>query len=135
MKCRHCQSQLHQKILDLGYSPPSNSFLTVEDLNKPEVYFPLRVYVCHECWLIQTADYVDENTVFPDSYVYFSSTSSSWLEHAKNYSQMIVKRLELNNESKVIEIASNDGYLLKNFNDMGIPNFGIEPTKSTADAA
>jgi hypothetical protein len=135
MKCRHCQSLLQQKILDLGFSPPSNSFLIDEDLNKPEVYFPLRVYVCHECWLIQTADYVDENIVFPDSYVYFSSTSRSWLEHAKNYSQMIVKRLGLNNESKVIEIASNDGYLLKNFNEMGIPNFGIEPTKSTADAA
>lgn len=135
MNCRHCQSHLRHKILDLGFSPPSNSFLSESDLNKPEVHFPLRVYVCGECWLIQTADYVDEYTAFPDSYVYFSSTSSSWLEHAREYSSMIVKRLGLAQSSKVIEIASNDGYLLRNFNELGIPNFGVEPTKSTADAA
>jgi hypothetical protein len=135
MNCRHCGSQLNQQVLDLGFSPPSNSFLTADELNKPETYFPLRVYVCGECWLIQTADFVDENLVFPESYVYFSSTSSSWLEHAKQYSRMIVKRLSLTVDSKIIEVASNDGYLLKNFNEMGIPNFGIEPTKSTADAA
>lgn len=135
MNCRHCHTNLQNKVLDLGYCPPSNSFLSLEDLNRPETYFPLRVYVCQECWLIQTSDFVDENTVFPDSYVYFSSTSSSWLEHAKNYSEMIVRRLGLNGESQVVEIASNDGYLLRNFNEMGIPNFGIEPTRSTADAA
>ena len=135
MNCRHCSSQLNQQVLDLGFSPPSNSFLTADELNKPETYFPLRVYVCGECWLIQTADFVDENLVFPESYVYFSSTSSSWLEHAKQYSRMIVERLSLTSNSQIIEVASNDGYLLKNFNEMGIPNFGIEPTKSTADAA
>jgi hypothetical protein len=135
MNCRHCSSQLNQQVLDLGFSPPSNSFLTADELNKPETYFPLRVYVCGECWLIQTADFVDENLVFPESYVYFSSTSSSWLEHAKQYSRMIVERLSLTANSQIIEVASNDGYLLKNFNEMGIPNFGIEPTKSTADAA
>lgn len=135
MNCRHCGSQLNQLVLDLGFSPPSNSFLTADELNTPEIYFPLRVYVCGECWLIQTADFVDENLVFPESYVYFSSTSSSWLEHAKQYSRMIVERLSLTADSKIIEVASNDGYLLKNFNEMGIPNFGIEPTKSTADAA
>ena len=135
MNCRHCSSQLNQQVLDLGFSPPSNSFLTADELNKPETYFPLRVYVCGECWLIQTADFVDENLVFPESYVYFSSTSSSWLEHAKQYSRMIVERLSLTSNSQIIEVASNDGYLLKNFNEMGIPNFGIEPTKSTVDAA
>lgn len=135
MNCRHCSSQLNQQVLDLGFSPPSNSFLTADELNKPETYFPLRVYVCGECWLIQTADFVDENLVFPESYVYFSSTSSSWLEHAKQYSRMIVERLSLTSNSQIIEVASNDGYLLKNFNEMGIPHFGIEPTKSTADAA
>jgi hypothetical protein len=135
MNCRHCGSQLNQQVLDLGFSPPSNSFLTADELNKPETYFPLRVYVCGECWLIQTADFVDENLVFPESYVYFSSTSSSWLEHAKQYSRLIVERLSLTADSKIIEVASNDGYLLKNFNEMGIPNFGIEPTKGTADAA
>jgi SAM-dependent methyltransferase len=135
MNCRHCGSQLNQQVLDLGFSPPSNSFLTADELNKPETYFPLRIFVCGECWLIQTADFVNENLVFPETYVYFSSTSSSWLEHAKQYSRMIVKRLSLTADSKVIEVASNDGYLLKNFNELGIPNFGIEPTKSTADAA
>lgn len=135
MKCRHCQVTLQQKILDLGNTPPSNSFLNIEDLSKPEMFFPLKVFVCHECWLIQTVDYVDARTVFPDSYVYFSSTSKSWLEHAREYVDMIVGRLELDGESKVIEIASNDGYLLRNFNHLGIPNTGIEPTKSTADAA
>jgi hypothetical protein len=135
MKCRHCRFQLHQKVLDLGFAPPSNSFLSEEDINKPEMFFPLRVYVCQECWLIQTADFLDEKTVFPDSYVYFSSTSTSWMQHAKRYTQMIVKRLSLDGQSKVIEIASNDGYLLRNFNELGIPNLGIEPTNSTANAA
>jgi SAM-dependent methyltransferase len=85
--------------------------------------------------LIQTADFVDENMMFPESYVYFSSTSQSWMEHARNYVEMIVERLSLGPASTVIEIASNDGYLLRNFNDLGIPNFGIEPTRSTAEVA
>jgi SAM-dependent methyltransferase len=121
--------------LDLGFSPPSNSFLTRDQLSQPEVTFPLRVYVCDNCWLIQTADFVDENIMFPETYVYFSSTSQSWMMHAKNYVEMIVERLSLTVDSSVIEIASNDGYLLRNFNDRGIPNFGIEPTRSTAEAA
>jgi SAM-dependent methyltransferase len=135
MKCRHCKTDLRHQVLDLGFSPPSNSFLTRDQLSQPEVAFPLRVYVCDNCWLIQTADFVDENMMFPETYVYFSSTSQSWMEHAKNYVEMIVERLSLTVDSSVIEIASNDGYLLRNFNDRGIPNFGIEPTRSTAEAA
>lgn len=135
MICRHCKNRLVHQVLDLGFSPPSNSFLTHDQLNQPEVTFPLRVYVCDNCWLIQTADFVDENMMFPESYVYFSSTSQSWMEHARNYVEMIVERLSLGPASTVIEIASNDGYLLRNFNDLGIPNFGIEPTRSTAEVA
>ena len=135
MICRHCKKKLEHKVLDLGFSPPSNSFLTLDQLNQPEVTFPLRVYVCDHCWLMQTVDFVDENLMFPESYVYFSSTSKSWMEHAKNYVEMVVERFSLTAESTVIEIASNDGYLLQNFNNLGIPNFGIEPTRSTAEAA
>jgi len=135
MNCRHCKTDLRHQVLDLGFSPPSNSFLTQDQLNQPEITFPLRIYVCDNCWLIQTADFVDESMMFPETYVYFSSTSQSWMEHAKNYVEMIVARLSLTTDSSVIEIASNDGYLLRNFNDLGIPNFGIEPTRSTAEAA
>lgn len=135
MICRHCKNKLVHQVLDLGFSPPSNSFLTRDQLNQPEVTFPLRVYVCTNCWLIQTADFIDENVLFSSSYVYFSSTSQSWREHARKYTEMIVERLSLSSDSTVIEIASNDGYLLRNFNDLGIPSFGIEPTRSTAEVA
>ncbi len=135
LKCRNCKLELSHLVLDLGFSPPSNSFLSHDDLNRPEVHFPLRVYICSGCWLIQTADYVDESLMFPSTYVYFSSTSTSWLEHAKEYVHMITKRASLTPSSFVVEIASNDGYLLKNFNELQIPNLGIEPTSSTADIA
>jgi SAM-dependent methyltransferase len=135
MNCRHCGEPLTHTFLDLGHAPPSNAYLTQEQLNHPETYFPLRVKVCDGCWLVQTEDYADADKLFSADYAYFSSTSSSWLAHAKNYSETIVRELELDGSSFVIEVASNDGYLLKNFVAAGIPCLGIEPTNSTATAA
>ncbi len=135
MNCRHCQNKLEHLFLDLGFAPPSNAYRTIEDLNKPELTYPLRIMVCESCWLVQTEDFVDADAIFTAEYAYFSSTSSSWLEHAATYSNMIQKRLCLNSESLVVEVASNDGYLLKNFVEVNIPCLGIEPTDSTAQAA
>lgn len=135
MKCRHCNSTLDLKFLDLGFQPPSNSYLKKSDLNRAEVTYPLRLNVCRSCWLVQTEDYAAETEFFSPEYAYFSSTSSSWLKHAKEYCKMVQKRFNLSSGSRVIEVASNDGYLLKNFVEMGIPCFGVEPTDSTADAA
>lgn len=132
MKCRHCFSELQYKFLDLGFAPPSNAYLSKEELSKAEKSYPLRVKVCHSCWLVQTEDYAQAGELFDDNYAYFSSTSSSWLNHAKEYVEEIVHRLNLNQSSFVVEIASNDGYLLKNFLEKNIPSLGIEPTKSTA---
>jgi hypothetical protein len=135
MKCRHCNNLLKKTFLDLGYAPPSNSYLNKKDLSNPEIYYPLKIRVCNKCWLVQTEDYAKAETFFTRDYAYFSSISSSWLLHAKKYSMKIIKELNLNKKSYVIEIASNDGYLLKNFIKKKIPCLGIEPTKSTADVA
>lgn len=135
MNCRHCQANLQHLFLDLGTAPPSNAYLTHADLVRPETYFPLRVFVCHKCWLVQTQDFSSASELFNSDYAYFSSTSSSWVEHARRYCQMITTRMGLSNSSHVIEIASNDGYLLRNFVAAGIPCLGIEPTASTAKAA
>lgn len=135
MKCRHCGSPLDHVFLDLGFAPPSNAYLVADDLGRPEKYFPLKVLVCHECWLVQTEDYAQVNELFSDDYAYFSSTSKSWLAHAERYAREINEDLALGRQSLIVEIASNDGYLLKNFVDMGIPCLGIEPTASTAQAA
>ena len=135
MKCRHCKTELDIEFLDLGNAPPSNAYLRPEDLRKPEVTYPLRVLTCSNCWLVQTEDYADSGELFNDTYAYFSSISQEWLNHAATYCEMITKRLKLNTNSFVVEIASNDGYLLKNFVQANIPCLGIEPTKSTAVAA
>ncbi|EKD84372.1 MAG: hypothetical protein ACD_39C00087G0001 [uncultured bacterium] len=135
MNCRHCNTHLLHKFLDLGFAPPSNAYLTREDLNRPEMYFPLQIFVCHNCWLVQTEDYSNADELFKADYAYFSSVSSGWVEHARRYCGMITQRLGLTEKSHVIEIASNDGYLLKNFVEAGIPCLGIEPTVSTASAA
>jgi hypothetical protein len=133
--CRHCSTPLELSFLDLGFSPPSNAYLTTADLCRPEKYFPLKVKVCANCWLVQTEDYAQAEELFNADYAYFSSTSTGWLAHAASYTQAITRRLQLNAKSLVIEIAANDGYLLKNFVATGIPCFGIEPTASTAAAA
>lgn len=135
MNCRHCQNKLEHVFLDLGFAPPSNAYLEEADLNKPEVYFPLKLYVCSICWLVQTADYASREELFNDNYSYFSSISESWLNHAFQYCEKITNSLELNGSSQIIEIGSNDGYLLKNFVENGIPSLGIEPTSGTADKA
>ena len=135
MKCRHCKTELELEFLNLGNTPPSNAYLNKEDLRKPEITYPLRVLTCTNCWLVQTEDYTDADRLFNKDYAYFSSTSKSWLKHAADYCTMITNRLGLSENSFVVEIASNDGYLLKNFVSLGIPCLGIEPTKSTAEAA
>jgi SAM-dependent methyltransferase len=135
MKCRYCKAPLEHTFLDLGFAPPSNAYLTEADLNKPEIYYPLKVKVCDSCWLVQTEDYAEADALFTPEYAYFSSTSASWLDHAKHYADQMIEKLNLNRKSFVIEVASNDGYLLKNFLHRGIPCLGIEPTRSTAAAA
>jgi hypothetical protein len=135
MNCRHCGGKLNHQFVDLGAAPPSNAYLCAEDLHKPELFFPLKVFVCHSCWLVQTEDYARADELFRSDYAYFSSTSITWLEHAARFTDIICSRLELSPKSFVIEIASNDGYLLKNFAARNIPCLGIEPTDGTAAAA
>lgn len=135
MKCRNCQKKLNFKWIDLGNSPPSNNYIKKKDFKKKEKKFPLKVYVCKKCWLAQTWDYARAEDLFKKDYAYFSSTSKTFLKHAKDYTDKIIKKLKLNNKSKVIEIASNDGYLLKNFKKKNIPCIGIEPTIDTANFA
>ncbi|CAB3920909.1 MULTISPECIES: class I SAM-dependent methyltransferase [Achromobacter] len=135
MICRHCRSTLEHSLVDLGAAPPSNAYLSANQLSQSEIAYPLRVRVCSECWLVQTEDYTSADALFTPEYAYFSSTSSSWLKHAADYTSMITKRLNLNRNSFVIEVASNDGYLLKNFVAANIPCLGVEPTVSTANAA
>lgn len=135
MNCRHCHKPLDQVFLDLGSAPPSNAYLSAEDLHKPELHYPLRLFVCSNCRLVQTEDYAPEAEFFNAEYAYFSSTSRSWLDHAKAYADLVTRRFSLDRESFVIEVASNDGYLLKNFVAADIACLGIEPTASTAAAA
>lgn len=135
MRCRHCFAELTNTFLDLGFAPPSNAYLTEAGLTKPEKYYPLRVMVCDKCWLVQTEDYAQADQLFDSNYAYFSSTSKGWLKHAKLYCEKMTNMLGLNDKSLVIEIASNDGYLLKNFLAVNVPCIGIEPTASTAVVA
>lgn len=135
MLCRNCKSKLEYLILDLGTSPPANALLKEEELAKPELWYPLRLFVCHVCFLVQTEDFVGRETLFNPEYVYFSSYSDTWLRHAKAYVEMAVRRFSLSERSLVVEVASNDGYLLQYFKELGIPCYGIEPTHLTAEAA
>jgi len=135
LNCRHCLSRLEYKFLDLGFAPPSNAYLTSCDLGNPETYFPLRLMVCTSCWLVQTEDYAAPEQLFNRNYAYFSSTSTSWLAHAASFAEKVIQQFKLGSESFVLEIASNDGYLLRNFVAAGIPCLGIEPTAATASAA
>ncbi len=135
MKCRHCQSDVTLRLIDLGSSPPSNAYLTSDGLLAAEKWFPLAVYVCTQCWLVQTQDHADAEELFDSEYAYFSSTSTSWLAHASTYVDAMTSRFGLGAASKVVEVAANDGYLLQYVAARGIPCLGIEPTRSTADAA
>lgn len=135
MKCRFCQTELKHVFLDLGSAPPSNSFLTKEELKGGEVYYPLRVYLCHHCLLVQLEEYKKSSEIFSKDYVYFSSMSTSWLEHCREYVEKVTERFNLDRNSQVIEIASNDGYLLQYFKAKIVPVLGIEPAEDTALAA
>lgn len=135
MKCRFCKSELSDVFIDLINSPASNSFLTKEELNEPEIFFPLKVYTCHTCFLVQVEEYKKSDAIFDNDYVYFSSYSTSWLAHASRYTEKMISRFNFNENSKVIEIASNDGYLLQYFHEKNIPVLGIEPTANTAEVA
>lgn len=135
MNCRNCGSTLSFELIDLGFSPPSNAYLSPNDMNKVEVWVPLKVLVCQNCWLVQTLDFHSESDIFTKEYAYFSSTSTSWVEHARIFAENSIAELGLSASSFVIEVASNDGYLLQHFKNWGIPLLGIEPTQSTARAA
>lgn len=135
MNCRFCNNRLKFVFLDLNNCPPSNSFLTVEELNEAEVYYPLKLYVCDKCFLVQLDEYKKAKEIFNKDYLYFSSFSTSWLKHCELYADNVEKRFGLNNKSLVVEIASNDGYLLQFFKRKGIPVLGIEPTGNTAQVA
>jgi 2-polyprenyl-3-methyl-5-hydroxy-6-metoxy-1,4-benzoquinol methylase len=135
MNCRFCNTALHHEFIDLVNAPPSNSFLTEEQLNEPETSYPLKLYVCEKCWLVQIDEYKKFDEIFGRNYVYFSSYSRSWLDHSRQYVDAITGRLGLNSTSQVVEIASNDGYLLQYFRKKRIPCLGIEPTRSTAQVA
>lgn len=135
MKCRHCGQLISLPFLDLGSAPPSNAYLDKTDLNGPETWFPLRLLVCENCWLVQTEDHTGREALFTQNYAYFSSYSSTWLAHAQHYVSEMVARFHLDKHSQVIEVAANDGYLLQYVQQLGIPCYGIEPTTSTANAA
>lgn len=133
--CRFCQTPLHRTFADLGVSPVANAFLSSAQLSKMEPFYPLHAYVCEQCLLVQLEDFEAPERIFNDQYAYFSSYSDSWLEHARLYTESITARIGLNQKSFVIEIASNDGYLLQYFVKKGIPVLGIEPSGNVAGAA
>ena len=135
MNCRFCTTPLTHVFINLNNSPASNSFLTKEQLNEPEIFYPLKVFICDKCFLVQVDEYKKSDAIFSSDYVYFSSFSTSWLAHAKEYTAMMTSRFNYDSTSQVIEIASNDGYLLQYFKEKNIPVLGIEPTANTAEAA
>jgi SAM-dependent methyltransferase len=133
--CRLCNNELREPFLSLGNSPLSNAFLSKDDLNKMEPYYPLEVYICEKCYLAQLEEFETAKNIFSSDYAYFSSYSESWLQHCKNYTEMMMNRFNFNKNSLVVEIASNDGYLLQYFKEYNIPVLGIEPASNTAEAA
>ena len=133
--CRNCSSILDQQLIDLGHQPPSNAYIRHQDLDLPEVTYPLKAYVCTSCWLVQIPDHSDRSNLFTADYAYFSSVSSSWCDHASLLVEKAVQRLSLNTDSFVVELASNDGYLLQFVLQKQIPCLGVEPTQKTAEAA
>lgn len=134
MKCRSCTATLDHVVIDLGTAPPSNDYLTEDALRSPETWVPLRLYLCQACWLLQTEDFLASAEIFRSDYAYFSSTSTSWLKHASHFVDMAVRRFDLDARSLCVEVAANDGYLLRYLDAKGVPCVGIEPTASTAEA-
>ena len=132
--CRFCESPLRQTVVDLGMSPLCESYLSANQLDQVEPFYPLHVRVCGRCSLVQLEEYVSAENIFTE-YAYFSSYSETWLAHAKTYADQMTSRLHLNTKSLVIEIASNDGYLLQYFVARRIPVLGIEPAANVASVA
>jgi len=132
--CRSCGAELFHTFCDLGMAPPSNAYLESQDLNRMEAFFPLHAYVCAECFLVQLEQFQNPSEIFSD-YAYFSSFSESWLSHCRAYVELVVDRFGLTLASQVVEIASNDGYLLQYFKERGIPVLGIEPAANVAKVA
>lgn len=135
MNCRGCATALTLPLIDLGTSPPSNAYVRGDQLEQAEQWVPLKVAVCQQCWLVQTEDYTSADSLFDAEYAYFSSFSSTWLAHAERYVAEMVERFGLSADSRVVEVAANDGYLLQYVARRGIPCLGVEPTRSTAQAA
>ncbi|MHC8304971.1 methyltransferase domain-containing protein [Pseudomonas sp. PB3P13] len=135
MNCRGCGTPVDLPLIDLGTSPPSNAYVRADQLDQAEQWVPLKVAVCQQCWLVQTEDYTRAESLFDADYAYFSSFSSTWLAHAEQYVAQMVERFGLTGDSRVVEIAANDGYLLQYVARKGIPCLGVEPTRSTANAA
>ncbi len=135
MECRFCKHKVETEFADLVNSPASNSYLTAEQLNEPEVFYPLKVMACEKCFLVQVDEYKKSEDIFNANYAYFSSFSTSWLAHSKKYTEMMINRFGYNEKSLVTEVASNDGYLLQYFKEKNVPVLGIEPTANTAAVA
>jgi len=132
MTCRFCGKNLIHEFVDLVNAPPSNAFLTKDQLNEPEVFYPLKLFVCNSCFLVQIDEYKKSTDIYDSGYLYFSSFSRTWLAHAKQYADMMIEKYGYDQNSQVIEIASNDGYLLQYFKERVIPSLGIEPAEGTA---
>ncbi len=132
--CRFCGAELSHEFADLGMSPLSNAYIKAEQLDRPEPFFPLKAYVCAECLLVQLPAMESPENIFSD-YAYFSSYSDSWLAHARAYCQAMIERLGLDGTTGVVEIASNDGYLLQYFQEAGVPVLGVEPAANVAEVA
>ena len=135
MKCRNCSSTVNLELIDLGSAPLSNAYLTPLTMRRPEKWFPLRVLICEQCWLVQAEAYSRSAEIFSEDYAYFSSFSTEWLSHAKQLCREMTTKYRLTPSSFVVEIGSNDGYLLRNFVEAGVRCLGVEPTASTAAAA
>ncbi len=133
LSCKACAAPLSDVFLDLGEQPLANAFLTRQD--EDEQRYPLTVRVCRSCFLVQADHDISADAIFTPDYAYFSSTSKSWVEHARRYAESMIDRLSLGPHSRVVEVASNDGYLLQHFKAVGIPVLGVEPTANTAAAA
>lgn len=134
LRCRGCEAPLELVFADLGCSPLSNGFLKAEDLNRMEPFYPLRAYTCERCWMVQLEEFESPRHIFED-YAYFSSYSETWLDHARCYAEAAITRFRLGQNSHVVEVASNDGYLLQYFKRAGIPVTGIEPAANVAAVA
>jgi SAM-dependent methyltransferase len=132
--CRFCGTQLTHIFADLGVSPLANSYLSEDELGQMEPFYPLRALVCHECFLVQLEDYETPDVIFSE-YAYFSSYSTTWLDHSRRYAEMAIERFGLDERSQVVELASNDGYLLQYFMEHGIPVLGVEPAANVAEVA